>query len=389
MSFALHFSDKLAHVTKNKFAVGEKGEFEIKGDQGVFRVKKLIVDGELVVNKRIKTPTGRSRQREAARFRRQQAGGQAIQWRRWQRCRQCQPARSSWISAMQVDPCLDQNVGRRRIFWTTGRRRAASYNAVRRRSARFRAGVRGYADPYPDRICRQQRFRTIKNDEWLHGLILNILNTRARTDVRCPTPAAVYGHWSESYRDDDLYIGSTMWNAAEKSYIRTADCVKAIDAAVRADMGKLIAHGIATVGRGRSDLSRLQQCRRRSSPCHTSTGQQHASICPAVSFPRPGSGTERTMTCIIPRPDPQVLFDQLKNMFSSTVLGGGKVYPGIERVVRRRQRLRRGRAVLRHRRSDVARDQSGDRHAAKISTRWRRSTACFRSRRRTPRATPN
>jgi hypothetical protein len=54
--FALDFSDKLAHITKNKFAVGEKGEFEVKGDQGVFRVKKLIVDGELVVNKRIKTP---------------------------------------------------------------------------------------------------------------------------------------------------------------------------------------------------------------------------------------------------------------------------------------------------------------------------------------------
>jgi len=54
--FSLHFSDKLAHVTKNKFAVGEKGEFEIKGDEGVFRVKKLIVDGELIVNTRIKTP---------------------------------------------------------------------------------------------------------------------------------------------------------------------------------------------------------------------------------------------------------------------------------------------------------------------------------------------
>ena len=54
--FAFHFSDKLAHVTKNKFAVGEKGEFEVKGDQGVFRVKKLIVDGELIVNKQIKTP---------------------------------------------------------------------------------------------------------------------------------------------------------------------------------------------------------------------------------------------------------------------------------------------------------------------------------------------
>lgn len=54
---SMHFSDKLTHVTKNKFAVGQNGEFEIKEKElGVFRVSKLIVDGELVVNKRIKTP---------------------------------------------------------------------------------------------------------------------------------------------------------------------------------------------------------------------------------------------------------------------------------------------------------------------------------------------
>lgn len=33
------------------------------------------------------------------------------------------------------------------------------------------------------------------------------------------------------------------------------------------------------------------------------------------------------MACTILRPDPKVLFDQLQNMFSSTVLGGGKVIP--------------------------------------------------------------
>ncbi|MGY2987721.1 baseplate J/gp47 family protein [Bradyrhizobium sp. USDA 4508] len=33
------------------------------------------------------------------------------------------------------------------------------------------------------------------------------------------------------------------------------------------------------------------------------------------------------MSCIILRPDPKALFDQLQSMFSSTVLGGGKVIP--------------------------------------------------------------
>jgi hypothetical protein len=55
--FALDFSDKLAHLTKNKFAVGEKGEFEVKGEEMYIRSKKVIIDGELIVNKQVKTPT--------------------------------------------------------------------------------------------------------------------------------------------------------------------------------------------------------------------------------------------------------------------------------------------------------------------------------------------
>lgn len=54
--FALDFSDDKAHLTKNKFAVGEKGEFEVKGDAIYMRASKVIITGELVVNKEIKTP---------------------------------------------------------------------------------------------------------------------------------------------------------------------------------------------------------------------------------------------------------------------------------------------------------------------------------------------
>jgi hypothetical protein len=53
---ALDISGTLAHVTKNKFAVGEKGEFEVKGAEAYARVDKLIVTGELIVNKQIRTP---------------------------------------------------------------------------------------------------------------------------------------------------------------------------------------------------------------------------------------------------------------------------------------------------------------------------------------------
>lgn len=86
--------------------------------------------------------------------------------------------------------------------------------------------------------------RSIRTDGWLRSLIINILNTRARTDLKCPSPSAVYGHWSESYRVDGLYIGSRLWNTASKSYIRVADAVSAIEAAITADVNKLVILGV-------------------------------------------------------------------------------------------------------------------------------------------------
>ena len=149
---------------------------------------------------------------------------------------------------MQIDPCIEQNVGQRRIFWTTRAEACGDYTMCGVVCSIPGLVYEDKDDLYPDQgpVPASRGFRTINNDQWLTGLILNILNTRARNDVRCPTPAAVYGHWSESYRDDGLYIGSTMWNAAEKSYIRTADAVRAIERAITADMGKLIALGIAS-----------------------------------------------------------------------------------------------------------------------------------------------
>jgi hypothetical protein len=140
------------------------------------------------------------------------------------------------------DPCVDQNVGRRRIFWTTQRDACGSYTMCGQECA-----IPGlaYVNSDEPHVSPGGPPRTIKNDEWTLGLILNILNTRARSDLRCPSPAAVFGHWSESYRDDGLWIGSRLWNAAEKSYVRVADSVKAIQAAVQADMAKLVVLGVA------------------------------------------------------------------------------------------------------------------------------------------------
>lgn len=145
------------------------------------------------------------------------------------------------------DPCLDQQVGRRRIFWTTQEKVCGDYTLCGSPCVIPGLEYIDKDDPYPDpgMLPPSSGYRTIKNTEWLQSLILNILNTRARTDLKCPSPAAVYGHWSESYRDDGLHIGSRMWNAAEKAYVRVSDAVKAIQAAVTYDMAKLTAMGVA------------------------------------------------------------------------------------------------------------------------------------------------
>lgn len=131
------------------------------------------------------------------------------------------------------DPCLGQNAGRRRIFWTTQQAACGEYFLCG-----HECSIPGLE--YVEKDGEPDGLRTIKNDNWLLSLILNILNTRARTDLRCPSPAAVYGHWSESYRDDGLWIGTRLWNAADKTYIRVTDSVKAVQAAIQADMGKLV-----------------------------------------------------------------------------------------------------------------------------------------------------
>lgn len=52
----LEFNDTRAHVTKDHFAVGPKGTFEVKGNEVYLRAEKVIIEGELIVNRRIKTP---------------------------------------------------------------------------------------------------------------------------------------------------------------------------------------------------------------------------------------------------------------------------------------------------------------------------------------------
>ena len=134
---------------------------------------------------------------------------------------------------MPKPDCLPTSNGNRRTFWTT-------MDAC----GRYTLCDEECSIPGLQYIDKPEG-RTIANDDWIRSLVLNILNTRARTDLKCSSPAGTYGHWSESYRDDGLYIGTRLYNVAEKSYPRIMDGVKAIGAAIRSDVGKLVILKIA------------------------------------------------------------------------------------------------------------------------------------------------
>jgi phage gp46-like protein len=129
------------------------------------------------------------------------------------------------------------------VFWTTQPEACGSYTLCDNQCA-----IPGlvYSDVEEPGVNPEGPERTIVNVEWLRGLILNILNTRARSDLKCPTPAAIYGHWSESYREDGVYIGARFWNAADRTYARINDNVRAIETLIESDLSKLIQMEVAT-----------------------------------------------------------------------------------------------------------------------------------------------
>lgn len=74
-TFALDFSDENgAQITKNKFAVGEKGELQVDEKNGYLRLDKVIITGELIVNKKIWSPEYGNKSEDPPEFK---AAGQA------------------------------------------------------------------------------------------------------------------------------------------------------------------------------------------------------------------------------------------------------------------------------------------------------------------------
>lgn len=88
--------------------------------------------------------------------------------------------------------------------------------------------------------------RTIANTDWLRSLFLNMLMTDARVqNSLCGVnPAAVKGHWSDSYRSDGLQAGSRI-RQIDFSKLGINESVSQVNAYLTADAQKLVRLGVA------------------------------------------------------------------------------------------------------------------------------------------------
>jgi len=126
--------------------------------------------------------------------------------------------------------------GRRRIFWTTqpdacGETRDCHANCGS-------TGLRSY-------VPEGQEGRTFATNDYVRGLAINILLTDARKDPRACgyNPGAIAGHWSDSFRDDGLRVGTSLRDIPAQKSI--ADSIKLIQATMNFALQKLVSYGVA------------------------------------------------------------------------------------------------------------------------------------------------
>lgn len=130
--------------------------------------------------------------------------------------------------------------GRRKIFWTT---QAASCGVVS--SCVGDCGSTGLETYIP--LGTPDGARTIRTNDYVLGLALNILMTDGRKeDTPCGhRPGARGGHWSDSFRDDGQSSGTNIRYIAPQRSI--ADTVKLIQAHMQNSLNKLVTYGVANL----------------------------------------------------------------------------------------------------------------------------------------------
>jgi len=141
--------------------------------------------------------------------------------------------------------CDVSAVGRRRTFW-------ANQACTTERDCGFDCGA-DYGIKYycpENQACTEHKpgsQRGIETDNWLRGLVINILFTDGKlVDTLCGwKPGARGGHWSDSYRNGRYpgSVGSSIRNL--KTHGTISDAIAEINAYMRFDLQKLVTYGVA------------------------------------------------------------------------------------------------------------------------------------------------
>lgn len=129
--------------------------------------------------------------------------------------------------------------GRRKIFWTT-QPNACGVDE----SCVGECGTPGLVLYIPEGVTNKGR--TIRNDNYVLGLAINMLLTDGRKDdTLCGhRPGARGGHWTDGYREDGLAAGTQIrYIAPQKS---VSDTVKLIKIYTEATLAKLVRYGVAS-----------------------------------------------------------------------------------------------------------------------------------------------
>lgn len=131
--------------------------------------------------------------------------------------------------------CLPSATSRRRTFWTTQPSACGEEPGCV-----APCGIPGLVAIDTD------DGRTFATNDWVRSLALNMLNTDARRDPKACgyPPGRDGGHWSDSYRADGLYAGTTVRDLP--SFNRILDSVGVVRARLAKDMNKLVLLGVAT-----------------------------------------------------------------------------------------------------------------------------------------------
>lgn len=129
---------------------------------------------------------------------------------------------------------------RRRIFWSTQLCRRSQDECGR---VCYLPGIELFCTVEGD--CTDKSLpKRISNENWLRGLVYNILFTRGRNpDNPCtPYSSDLGGHWSDSFRKGPSSGSSYVY---KKNYASVSDAQADLLVRLRTDMSKLIQYGVA------------------------------------------------------------------------------------------------------------------------------------------------